>query len=108
MAQASMNYDEKLRLFGCCTNLAPPDWSGFDYLYLSAVCETDEGCTSGQTLANAQFFSVYGVDHHGQSEVITDTPDGATLTEAWDLANELGHISGLRVDLCRILQGALA
>ncbi|GAA0206799.1 hypothetical protein QOZ96_003320 [Brevundimonas nasdae] len=108
MAQASMNYDEKLRLFGCCTDLAPPDWSDFTHLFLSAVCETDEGCTSGQTLANAQFFSVYGVNLYGEVEVITDTPDGATLTEAWDLANDLGSISGLRVDLCSVLQGALA
>ena len=65
-------------LFNCCTDHREPDWSRFKGLILSG-CKDDPDCP-GDTLgmiaaADAEFFTVYGLDHDDCSEAITDIRD---------------------------------
>lgn len=75
------------QLYNCQTGLNEPDWRGFTSLEIGG-CKDDDGSTDwGIPFDEAEFFTIYGRDHDGMAEAITDIPrDGAVLQIAAHLA----------------------
>lgn len=93
-------------LFNCCADGAAPDWSQFDFLEIGGCCDAadddmrarGETCIEGgYTVAEAEFFTVYGHFAAGRGEGLEDITDCATLDKAQAVAAELSRLSGLPV-----------
>lgn len=80
------------KLYNCCTNYEPPDWSQFDGLELGG-CIDDDGVTEGGAdRDDAEFFTVYGHLKVGGIEAITDCQ---TFDEGRAVMDYLSDLVGL-------------
>lgn len=95
-------------LFNCCYQCVAPDWTLYASLSLGG-CKTDpedDGQTLGNmTLAESEFFTVYGITPEGYAEAITDIGNGASMEEAITVMGRLSGLSGLPSRVHPILSG---
>ncbi|MBB4200584.1 hypothetical protein CCR94_18185 [Rhodoblastus sphagnicola] len=90
--------DRRNRLFNCCTNCLPPDWSQFSFITIGG-CKDDPD-DPGHTLGlcsdeEAEFWTVYARHKEPDSgEAITDCK---TKAEAEAVAAELSKLSALPI-----------
>lgn len=84
-------------LFNCQTDCIAPDWSRYASLMIGGTRNLSDDpdeteMTGGQSLDTAQFFTVYGRDHDGLLDAITDCE---TARDALSVAAQLSIASGL-------------
>lgn len=93
---------DQARLFNCCRDNAAPDWTAYTAIMIGG-CIDHNGETEGLvSYSKAEFFTVYGINPHGEAEAITDVPT-VSLINALSVAHELAALSGLRLTVCRFL-----
>lgn len=88
---------DRRRLFNCQADDAEPDWTRFTHLEIGGVIRDPEDDTffiGGHTVANAEFFTIYGRMADGDADAITNC---ATLDEADAVGLILSQRSGLEI-----------
>ncbi len=79
-------------LFNCCTKNAAPDWSRFSGLTVVAMADYDGRSEVAEPGQDVDFWCIFGIDHDGMFEPITDC---TTLWTADACMARLAEISNL-------------